>query len=128
MKKFIFIILSLICLAGCGASKDLTNDPYTGFGTAESMNPNDAYTMAYMSAVGQIAEKYNLEYHSRIVRDYDNSQTGKRTYETVSFSRVSEATSNMIAMDIVVDSKVKKYSRRRYVANVTARVSPINLR
>lgn len=128
MRKLIFIVLSIICLTGCGAGKELANDPYTGFGVAESMNPNDAYSIAYHNAMGQIAEKFNLEYHSDIVREHSNTQSGNKTRETVSFTRISEASSTMVAMDIVVNSKIKRYSRYRYVANVTAKVSSTNLK
>ena len=131
MKKFlnvILIIAVLIAASSCGASKRITNDPYTGYGVGSSYDENIAREIAYTNAVDEINRKHVRNAHDEAYKDYASSTNarGKQT-ENLRYDISLKQVSNSNLNDIVVTKEKTRKTFNGFVGEIWVAVSPDNI-
>lgn len=131
MKKiFTLIAFAFIVMAvsGCGVSKQITNDPYTGEGYAEAMDRNIAREKAYANAVADITRKYDVTVTEDAQQRYtsDERKKGKAT-ESMSFASVVKTHSNARMGNVVVTKEKTRETRKGWTSKITVAIEPDNI-
>ena len=131
MKKFfitISLIASVILINGCGATSEISNNPYAVEGIGTSMNKSRAYDMAFDDAILKIAKKSNRSVDEVMEQVYNNTSVGrKRQQEQQTYHSVAHEKTNADLFDVVTGKPRYRRKGGQYTCTIVAKVSPENV-